>query len=846
LRVQQIEKQIFLVEQDWLKKISERVRREQASSLQAEQLVRESALQKKQNEWEEKLSGLRQALAQIGPLQNPMTNEQVLLQDQILEAEEWIQVLSIQFTVIRAKALITELTQRATDLGRVRGYTAVNNQLEQMLAELKSSEDLVQGEQLLLSEMVDVFRVARAQNEVQAARFERQNRVLNNLIKAYQQEGATIQTLITSTLEFQQSLLSGYAETWSTRQKLPRTIREWNQLGEDLWLLPQLTWNTLSALFQELVSTWRAASYVQWIFLVLVQILWFSFWLGLRHFLENIYFNKNSKKEQTFSGKTVFILLKLLARNVIGFAIFGALIWVFLIAGITTNNLVVLFTIGLVWFAFKITIGLARLSLFENIGDVSGQDVQLYRGLRWTLGVGSILTMLTVLAHQLPIPAEITTSFDRLFMVVLLTVSFPLLKGWRVLPTLLLPYISQKPYLYRSVYLLGLLLPLTIFSNAIIGLLGYVNLAWHIGIAEGQFLIVFIAWVILRGLLGDMMQLLSDFFVTHVPNGWVWMEALLKPLHQVFRLILAICAFMVLFLLYGWDRDSTVIVRLTELSTRNLFQAGNISISIVNLLLFILLIFVVRWAARWSREFGYRWIFAKVRDSGLRNSLAVFTQYATVIIGAMIILRVIGIDLATLAVLAGALAVGIGFGLRDIANNLASGILLLIERPLRTGDIILFDNKEAEVMNIGLRATTVKNGDNMEVIIPNAVTVSTALTNLTFNDTVVRTVFSVRVGFNEDPHHVRALIYDTVKKHPAVLPEPIMEVFLTEIAESVLIFDVRYHIDLKKYESRIQVKSELLFAIYDTLKAAGIHLPYPHQEIEISQSAVHPKEIELP
>jgi potassium efflux system protein len=94
----------------------------------------------------------------------------------------------------------------------------------------------------------------------------------------------------------------------------------------------------------------------------------------------------------------------------------------------------------------------------------------------------------------------------------------------------------------------------------------------------------------------------------------------------------------------------------------------------------------------------------RIVDLGARHSLSVFTQYAVVVVGLLITLRMLGIDLTTLAIFAGALGVGIGFGLQNIANNLVSGIMLLIERPLRSGDIVNIGNREGLVTRIGMRS----------------------------------------------------------------------------------------------------------------------------------------------
>ncbi|MGA2655099.1 MAG: mechanosensitive ion channel domain-containing protein, partial [Gammaproteobacteria bacterium] len=240
--------------------------------------------------------------------------------------------------------------------------------------------------------------------------------------------------------------------------------------------------------------------------------------------------------------------------------------------------------------------------------------------------------------------------------------------------------------------------------------------------------------------------------------------------------------------------------------------------------------------ARWSREFAYRWLYSSAKDPGVRNSLSVFTQYATVALGAFIILRVLGIDLTTLTVVAGALAVGIGFGLQNLANNLISGVLLLIERPMRAGDVVTMGTFEGEVTHIGMRATTIKNWDNMEVMVPNAEAVSKPLTNWTLHDTIVRTVFTLRVGFNENPHQVQAIIYQVVTRHPAVVAHPKPEIFLLEFAEDAMIFEIRYYIDFNYCNSRPLVRSEILLSLWDSLKTAGIDMPYPRQAVELSQA----------
>jgi len=161
-------------------------------------------------------------------------------------------------------------------------------------------------------------------------------------------------------------------------------------------------------------------------------------------------------------------------------------------------------------------------------------------------------------------------------------------------------------------------------------------------------------------------------------------------------------------------------------------------------------------------------VFSQVSDLGVRHSLSVFTQYAVVLSGLLIILRVIGLDLTTLAVFAGAVGVGIGLGMQSLANNFVSGLLLLVERPLRSGDIVRIGEYEGEVVGIGMRSLTVKTFDNQSVIIPNAEVVGSAFTNWTHRDQVLRIMLAIGIGYDSDPHQAQAIVEQVLADNDAV------------------------------------------------------------------------------
>lgn len=819
--------------QNTLTQRTERLRLEQVATILKGQKAEENELLGLQKGWEEKLNQSRSDLEKLRPLESPPTPDQQVLLDEIAQAQDYMQLYQIKLKLLGIEKLLEAYDKRDLSDATVSYFSEAGKRLEKIKEELKGAQIFIQNQQVLLQRQMDALKQPGADYALSSRARSRMTKMYSNLKIEYERTEKSINELGTGLTSLQNILMEGARQTWQTRQQLPHDLADWAQFAKDMWTLPQLAYQSVVSAYQQLVSNLSNASGLIWFLLFALMAGWIALCVWIRRLLAGFLANARDKG-LSFSANAFIIFAQLFYRNIAGVTLFGALLIITSLLRVSSNNMVALISLGCVWFFYRIATGLARISLFENIWDLSGSDVILYKGLRWSLGLGSFIIALTVLAHYLPLPSQITSSFDRLFMLVLLGVSIPLLRGWRVLPSIFAKEGKSKPYVRRMALWLGFLIPFTLFSNAIIGLVGYVNLAWIIWIAEGQFLLVLTALVLARGLLGDTMEFLAKVAIRNLKSGWVWTESILKPIHTVLHLLFLFIAGWALFRIYGLDQNVTVMSWIAAITTQPIFEMSGVSITAYNLIQFAILLMVIRWAAKWSREFAYRFIFAKYKDKGLRNSMAVFTQYTTIMVGGFVILKVVGIDLTTLTVVLGALAVGIGFGLQGIANNIVSGILLLVERPFRAGDIITLGTNEGEVTHIGVRATTIKTWDNMEVIIPNAETVTQALTNWTHHDTIVRTTFDLHIGFKENPHQAEAIILQVLRRHPSVVSLPEPSVMLTSFAEYALRFQVRYFIDLSLGQTRAVVRSKILFAIWDSMRAAGIEIPYPHQSIEIS------------
>jgi small-conductance mechanosensitive channel len=175
----------------------------------------------------------------------------------------------------------------------------------------------------------------------------------------------------------------------------------------------------------------------------------------------------------------------------------------------------------------------------------------------------------------------------------------------------------------------------------------------------------------------------------------------------------------------------------------------------------------------------------------------------------------------------------VGLGLRDLFNNFACGFLLLIERPLRVGDTVSINGHEGEVMHIGSRAVTVRTWDHMDVYVPNAEIFGKSFTNWTGKDNIVRSVATIKINRHDSLPDVQALVQQVLAGHKDVLRDPLPEVYLKEISDVLVEFEVRYFINLRQIKSRIGLRSEVLMAVWETFEKHGIQPPYPHQEVHL-------------
>ncbi|KGP64393.1 mechanosensitive ion channel protein MscS [Legionella norrlandica] len=693
----------------------------------------------------------------------------------------------------------------------------------EVINQYSSIESSLQNIQSSLANELNLFNDAELRKSIDSLQVE----VKTNL-KAVTDE----KLLLSKNLEDYQNQLK---KQISMRQSLSEyNIDSWTVILKKLIEIPNLFYKYIKTLTLKVYDSYT------WLDTFPVIIFWavLTFILGLSYILNQFLKTLVRDKERSrFTGYLYDGTLVLVQRNIPHLCFFTMLWFVLYFTSISFANYQLLINLILVWLTFRILILIARLVLLESISDASGQDVKLYYRLKWLLLFGGWTTALMAFSHLLPLSVLLQDIFNRLFMLFMLTVSLVTWKSKDVIPYLIRPLLkSKKRYFKNAISLLVILVPITLFTTAIIGLIGFVNLAWTMSRYQGYILLVLVGYILVRGLVFDALELFSEWMISSLKNGWLWIEVFLKPIDKILRITLFLTSVLILFQLFGWYSDSLVVLSLEKIIQYSILNITGIHITVASIIEFFILLAGLVWAAKWTREFCFRWLYKNTKDVGIRHSLSVFTQYAVILLGSFITLHVLGLDFSGMSMILGGLAVGMGFGLRDFASNIVGGIMLLIERPVREGDLITIGEYEGQVAHIGIRSMRVASWDNTQVLIPNAETFNKPFTNWTHQDGIIRTVIPIKVSRSDDPVMIQQLILDVLAIIPEIVPEPPAQVFLKKIDTALIEFEARYFINIQNH-NRVEVRSKVLFAITAQFKAAGIQPPIEPISIELKESS---------
>src|SRR5438132_212038 len=263
-----------------------------------------------------------------------------------------------------------------------------------------------------------------------------------------------------------------------------------------------------------------------------------------------------------------------------------------------------------------------------------------------------------------------------------------------------------------------------------------------------------------------------------------------------------------------------------------------IKLSLLQIFLLIALVIAVFWISSRTKRFLFNRLLAQSGlDRSLQYAIAQVVSNIVLVVGIFIVLENSGIRLAALTVFAGAVGVGVGFGLQNIASNFISGLVILAERPITIGDRVEVAGIAGQVEHIRARSTVIRTNDNIMMIVPNTKFIDSPVTNWTYGDRRVRFRIPVGVAYGSDLNKVRDALLAVAHENPHTLKEPAPGVFLDQFGDSSIDFKLMvWSSEMSARPSRY--RSDLNFAIVEKFREAGIEFPFPQRDVHIRDGVI--------
>ncbi|HEV2830275.1 MAG TPA: mechanosensitive ion channel domain-containing protein [Pyrinomonadaceae bacterium] len=285
----------------------------------------------------------------------------------------------------------------------------------------------------------------------------------------------------------------------------------------------------------------------------------------------------------------------------------------------------------------------------------------------------------------------------------------------------------------------------------------------------------------------------------------------------------------------SWLDDFSVFARVKQILTTRFVDSPTMVVSALRLMIgIVLLAIVLVLSSKLSSLLDRRIARRTYIDAGLRYTIARLLRYLVLVIGIVAVLKgTFELDLTSIAVVFTALSVGIGFGLQYIAADIASGFILLFERPIRVGDRITIGEDEGDVQSIKLRTTVMFTNDRIAIIIPNSRLVTQRVINWSYGDPRARIAIPISVDTNSDVELVTRTLLSAAEEVENVLSEPPPKVQFLKFGDYSL--DFRLLIWTREPSRHPQIRSDINYRIERLFREAGIEIPYPKQEFVLRQ-----------
>ena len=262
-----------------------------------------------------------------------------------------------------------------------------------------------------------------------------------------------------------------------------------------------------------------------------------------------------------------------------------------------------------------------------------------------------------------------------------------------------------------------------------------------------------------------------------------------------------------------------------------LFELGNSHISIVSLFVVLLILGVFFVISKIIERAVGNILKNKSIDPGIKGSIERFSKYLTVTVGVFVAVDTIGISLTSIAAVGAVLMVGIGFGLQNIAQNFISGIIILLERPIKQGDIVFVGGISGKVRDIRVRSTIIETRDDVAIIVPNSQFIAEQVINDSFSGHKIRKTLKVGVAYGSDVEKVTQILMKIASEHNEVLKDPGSKVLFMDFGNSSLDFELRFWVS--ELWATDVILSDLRYAIDREFRNGDITIPFPQRDLHI-------------
>jgi len=286
-----------------------------------------------------------------------------------------------------------------------------------------------------------------------------------------------------------------------------------------------------------------------------------------------------------------------------------------------------------------------------------------------------------------------------------------------------------------------------------------------------------------------------------------------------------------------WDMENVRMLVLGQVIQHSFFKIGQVDLSLMLILKISVIIWSLNFFSHFINKFLNKNVYPRARlDEGAQYTISIFVKYFLIFLGGVTGLKILGFEIGTLNVLAGTIGIGIGIGLQEIAKNFISGLILLIERPVKIGDYVEIEGLPGRVDAIKARGTVVTTFDNISVVVPNSDFITKQVVNWTYNDKITRCCLSVGVTYGSDVDLVKKSLLEVAGKHSKIIRKPPPYVLFAEFGDNALLF--KLYVWTEDSANRLLLISDLHFMVEKMFRERGLVIAFPQRDIHLKTSDV--------